>query len=241
MPIRSRAPARVLAGHRAVILRQVERRYFASANFRTHLQLSIAPILRCLNHEIRSLFTASALKQHTLPNRSFSRNATGHEPSYNRELVRTTRGGSNSIKHPGPPAPTVINSLTNDYATAALIRIFNRSKVSNEPGPDLRRFEAVTIRHGAQLISRIVTERNRLEETARRSFVTRVYREPAPVAKQAVSEPTIYESSVKRSASWGPPINQGGWPIDIENLTDQVVRSIDGRIVAHRERIGKVF
>jgi hypothetical protein len=135
----------------------------------------------------------------------------------------------------------VINSLTNDYASAAFIRIFNRSKVSNEPGSDLRRFAAVTIGHGARLINRIVTERNRLEETARRSFVTRVHREPVPVAKQAVSEPTIYESSVNRSASWGPPINQSGWPVDIEKLTDQVVRSIDGRIVAHRERIGKVF
>src|SRR5438552_1110672 len=87
MPIHSRAPARVLAGNRAVILKQVERRYFASANFRSYLQLSIAPILRCLNREIRSLFTASTLKQHTLLSRSFRQSATGRDPSYNRELV----------------------------------------------------------------------------------------------------------------------------------------------------------
>lgn len=30
-------------------------------------------------------------------------------------------------------------------------------------------------------------------------------------------------------------------PIDIEQLTDQVVRNIDNRIVAHRERLGRVF
>jgi hypothetical protein len=241
MPIRSRAPARVLAGNRAVIMKQVERRYFASANFRSYLRLSIAPILRCLNREIRSLSTASTWKKQTLLNRSFSQSPTGREPSSNRELVRMNRWDSHSIKHPGPPAPTVTNSSTNDYASSAFIRIFNRSKVSNEPGSDLRRFAAVTIRDGARLINRIVTERTRLEETARRSFVTRVNREAASAAKRAVSERTIYESSVNQSPGWEPPMNQSGWPIDIEKLTEQVVRSIDGRIVAHRERIGRVF
>lgn len=241
MPIRSRAPARVLAENRAFILKQVERRYFASANVRSHLQLSINPILRCLNREIRSLFTAATLKKHKLLNRSFSQNATGHEPSYKRNFVRTSRSDSHSIQHSGPPASTVINSSTNDHSSAAFIRIFNRSKVSNEPGSDLRRFAAVTIGHGARLINRIVTQRNRVDETARRSFVTRVNREAASAAKQAVSERTIYESSLNQSPGWRPPMNQSGWPIDIEKLTDQVVRSIDGRIVAHRERIGKVF
>lgn len=47
---------------------------------------------------------------------------------------------------------------------------------------------------------------------------------------------------------WGPSVGKPGFAkigapmsIDLDRLTDQVVRQIDNKIVAHRERMGKVF
>jgi len=47
---------------------------------------------------------------------------------------------------------------------------------------------------------------------------------------------------------WGPSVGKPGFAkmgppmsIDLDRLTDQVVRQIDSKIVAHRERMGKVF
>jgi len=239
MPVRSRALALVLAGNRPITLKEVERRYFASANFLSQIRLSIAPVLHCLNREVRSLFTGSTSKEYATLGHSFM-HKTIRRDGHSNEMVRTRRDFY-AVATPGASAQEIVHELTNDHYSSALVRIFDRFLVNGKPGSTVPRFEALVIRTGGQLIKRIVTERNRLEENVRPGLVTQVHRQNTLAVQHAVSERAISESSLNRNASWAPWTNQSGSPIDIEKLTEQVVRSIDGRIVAHRERIGKVF
>src|SRR6266404_5455704 len=112
MPIRSRAPARLLVGNRAVNLRQVERRYFASANFRWQIQLAIAPILRCVNRENRSLFTASTLKEYATLGHSFMQKTIKRD-RHSHELHRTNSypitGSSIDLKGAGAQTVPAFN------------------------------------------------------------------------------------------------------------------------------------
>jgi hypothetical protein len=239
MPIRSRGLRLVLVANRPITFEQVERRYFTSANFLSQIRLAIAPVLRCLNREVSSLFTRSTLKEYATLGHS-AMFQTIERDRYSNEMVRILR----EFHPPATPAAStqrIIQDLSNDHYSSALVRIFNRSLGSREPESAMRRFETFVTHSGLQLLKRIVTERSRLEESVRRGLVTRIHREITPAAQHTTSERTTYEPTPGRnttSASWA---NQSGLPIDIEKLTDQVVRNIDGRIVAHRERLGKVF
>ena len=92
------------------------------------------------------------------------------------------------------------------------------------------------------LFNRLVEKRQRIE-TQTPQMVVR-HKQPAVVT--AITP----ESSVAPNVRLAPGspansanLNFGGvsTPFDLENLTQQVVQRIDERIVAHRERLGKVF
>jgi len=239
MPVLSRGLALVLVANRPITFEHVERRYFASANFLSQIRLAIAPVLRCLNREVRSLFTRSTLKEYSTLGHS-AMLQTMRRDRYSNEMVRILRE-SHPPATPAASTQKIIRELSNDRYSATLVRIFNRSMLNREPETSVRRFETLVTRPGLQLIKRIVTERSRLEESVRRGSVTRVHRENTPTVQHTISERTAYESTPGRNTTSAAWLNQSTFPIDIEKLTDQVVRSIDGRIVAHRERVGRVF
>jgi hypothetical protein len=90
-----------------------------------------------------------------------------------------------------------------------------------------------------------------VEEHTRRELLSLVgpmpiYRSPpagsAPVAasqgiRQALGDELVGEEAAIRRPGAAP----GFAPIDVERLTDQVVRRIDEQILAYRERMGKAY
>jgi hypothetical protein len=103
---------------------------------------------------------------------------------------------------------------------------------------------------GSLLLRRLL-----LEEYTRRELPSLAG--PAPVHR---SPPVIVQESAPERRATGradrgepysgetelPAVRPGAAPagvaaLDVERLTDQVVRKIDERILAHRERVGKVF
>jgi hypothetical protein len=91
-------------------------------------------------------------------------------------------------------------------------------------------------------VRRVMEKCERVEERRMQSLVLR--RESrSPVAAVSGSKKEIIATS-----PWGPSVGKPGLamtdtqiPIDLNRLTDQVVHQIDSRIVAYRERMGKVF
>lgn len=92
-------------------------------------------------------------------------------------------------------------------------------------------------------VRRVLEKCERVEERPRQSLVLR--REvQAAVATTSDSRP----KEIIATSPWGISVGKSGFamtngqmPIDLNRLTDQVVRQIDSRMVAHRERMGMVF
>jgi hypothetical protein len=105
-------------------------------------------------------------------------------------------------------------------------------------------FESRLTQSSSQITRRITTERRRNEDF-RRSLTSRDYRSYESRTNIRPAETAVVASARTSKASLASPAHhsQTGetWPVDIERLTEQVVRSIDSRIVAHRERTGQLF
>jgi hypothetical protein len=120
--------------------------------------------------------------------------------------------------------------------SSPLMRVFGRD-VTTASAP---RVEAQLLSRGSQLYDRVLKGRRRIEENVRRNLVNREQHATGSATPKAIAENTVFESShTRRSGMPGPDFS--GWPIDIGRLTEQVVRNIDNRIIAHRERTGRVF
>jgi hypothetical protein len=88
---------------------------------------------------------------------------------------------------------------------------------------------------------RVSTQRSRLELRGPRASLV-LQRPPAGAAAEAGSAPHAPLAPAARAAEESRAVtSRGRSAIDIEQLTDQVVRSIDRRVIAHRERTGRVF
>ena len=100
-------------------------------------------------------------------------------------------------------------------------------------------FDSSVTRHSFALIRRVMDERRRIEDQTYR-VLTFQQRETTKDIRHV--EETVFHSardSNLRSVEKIAALTRT--PIDIEQLTEQVVRQIDNRIVAHNERFGKVF
>jgi hypothetical protein len=83
----------------------------------------------------------------------------------------------------------------------------------------------------------------RVEERRAQSFILRRDERVASTGR-----PTHEPKDSVTYSPWGTSVGKPGFAkigtpmsIDLDRLTDQVVRQIDNKIVAHRERMGKVF
>jgi hypothetical protein len=99
--------------------------------------------------------------------------------------------------------------------------------------------ETVLLEQSLRITRRVVDERRRVEERPRRTLVTREQRgDPRPTAavqETVMQSPRGLQVGAQGLAQTTAPV------IDIEQLTDRIVRNIDSRIIAHRERMGRLF
>ena len=96
------------------------------------------------------------------------------------------------------------------------------------------------MRGSVEILRRIIDERARVEARVHSILVMR--RPPMPVVNAAAVDTVIAQSpwGLKVGAPAMTP-QAGSSSVDIERLTEQVVRNIDRQIVAYRERMGRVF
>jgi hypothetical protein len=147
--------------------------------------------------------------------------------------------------HPPAEHQTLVFPAPDPGWHAPLKRVFARTQVEDV-------HESVTVSHvtreslferqSLQILRRVVEERQRVEAWVRGTIVTRQQQEWTSVVTAAQAREVVTHSPR------GPRVGAPGMAqvasspsVDIEQLTDQVVRHIDRRIVAHRERMGKAF
>ena len=240
--IRYHALGLILARNQLISRRQIEHRHHHSARLLSRIQLSIGPILlRFGDAATRLLLALPRSRDEKSPGgvtpESVDRGQrNGQHWSLNQLQLNQLQGAASTGA--GVPFRTSSAVRQDSSFQSPLMRVFDRE---SKPASDLTRFEARLVQRSLQLVTRVLTERRRLEEDVRRHFVSREQRVTPAVNNNAIAENTVFESSRTMRTGTDGPATPSGWPIDIEKLTEQVVRAIDGRIVAHRERLGRVF
>jgi hypothetical protein len=118
------------------------------------------------------------------------------------------------------------HEVTRQYASIVPVQTVAASESRIKPGPERERVELAA-------------------SSADREFAP-TYVRPTPAAPAATSIPVEITSAVigpmqkltePRSVESGV---QSWTPADIQRLTDQVLRSLDQRVIAHRERMGRI-
>ncbi|HEX5085206.1 MAG TPA: hypothetical protein VFY40_24480 [Blastocatellia bacterium] len=149
-------------------------------------------------------------------------------------------GGKTIAGRRGEPSP--IGAVEQIIRQSPLQRVFVRA-MDEESGGAAAAYriqrETLLIERSLRMTRRVVDERLRVEEPARRTLVARESRS-APRTTAAVRE-TAMQSPRGALVGARGMMQAAAPPIDIEQLTDRVVRNIDSRIIAHRERMGKLF
>ena len=117
-----------------------------------------------------------------------------------------------------------------------VLRVFARFH-ERDPGVMLRKllFE----NESQRVIERVSRDHTRVEQRTRGEMVIKTQTKPSAVTqdRQKELETQFASTPTTRSPSWPekPP------EINVEQLTEQVIRRIDHRITAYRERLGRAF
>ncbi|HUS09306.1 MAG TPA: hypothetical protein VMZ30_02480 [Pyrinomonadaceae bacterium] len=197
------------------------------------IRLSIGPILlRFSDTTIRSLRAPLAVTTETAGR--ITREFVYNTPPHSQQLLFNQH--QPLIPNTDVSFKTSAAELRDRLFQSPLLRVFERQATA---GSALPHFEARVLKRGLQLIDRVLIGRERVEETVRRILVSREQRASGSAATK-IPENKLFESPHSlRTAPAGP--DYSGGQIDLERLTEQVVRNIDSRIIAHRERTGRVF
>lgn len=215
-----------------------QRRQNFSLSVFPRIRISIEPILQQLGREeFQSLYQNSSLT--AVGNyqtwRSESRPARFVSFIYNTNQTATV---SNSATQNFLESNSVTNQrheLT-ELLHSPVARLFARTQ---------RRYHAVTwlkkllVQNESQTIAeRVVQEYTRVEHHRHRELVIR--KQSAPAAVTQVQQSALEQQFAPERA------HTRFWPekppeINVEQLTEQVIRKIDNRITAYRERLGRSF
>jgi hypothetical protein len=104
------------------------------------------------------------------------------------------------------------------------------------------RRESLFAQQSHQILRRVSEERQRVESWQQRNIVTRHRKELTSVITEAEAREVVMQSPRGLRVGGSGMAQMTSPPaVDIERLTDEVVRHIDRRIVAHRERLGRPF
>lgn len=141
---------------------------------------------------------------------------------------------------------TVIGrTVSGVFAQTALDRVFRRLVVreSETHTKGIVRQEALNI------VRRVTEERRRIEERSETATVLR-QQQPVTLSQEQMSELTgrspnqssatdRFGSNVRNADAMPTPFMTPN--LNLQQLTDHVIRQIDDRIIAHKERMGKLF
>lgn len=220
----------IFAQPQTMVFSRIERWRQAALTFSQQINLAINQILRQTDrHESPAPFAAQSQTIFALPaSTTDERGMVRRRSNDGRAMDGRSAGAREGFSDLQPPLKRVFARAGAEEASAAMM-------VSR------LRQETLLVQRSLQFSQRVVDERRRTEEQARRSLVIRQQRDAPKTTAGAAQEETVFQSPLgSRAGATG--MNQfAPLPIDIERLTDQVAQNIDRRIVAHRERMGRVF
>lgn len=126
----------------------------------------------------------------------------------------------------------------------ALDRVFRRLMIQEHE----TRTSGIIRKEALNIVHRVIEERRRVEERRQMPTVLRQQR-PASLSQEQMNELTGRSTNQAtaldrfggnmRSAEAMPPPAMPN--INLQQLTDHVIRQIDDRIIAHKERMGKLY
>lgn len=226
---RLRGLALVLARNQLINLHRVSRWYHKSPKLFSQLRLSLGPFFLRLPSDKAKVSFLRLTQQTFEPHRDSGAQSTELHGQFLAAQHFRSRA-STWLKRNESPDFMVLSPTT---------RVGTRlTEIIQE---QWSRFETRSMTQQFDLVNRVIDGRRRFEVQTRRNLINRDRWEHAKDANVR-REPTVIESEhTARSGSGHPNRMAGEWPLDLERLTDQVVRTIDSRIVAHRERTGNVF
>ncbi len=263
LALRHRNASFIFGKQQSGSFQQIERWHQATTRLLPLLRLSIGPVvLNFLNKGMR-LFAGpgSRLEQLRTTERHFTATTPAASTTENRhELTFRETRQSTSLERSNSLYRT-LHDFQSYQSQSAFLRVFTRLN-ENFRWLGSTRFETQLLRSNVQMVTRAINERKRLEDIRRSLAHSELLRLSRVVTHARSEEAKTFESThtttttarhTVQSAVTLPGVTDrpatltntthglATLPIDIDRLTDQVVSRIDGRIIAHRERIGKVF
>jgi hypothetical protein len=253
-----RGLAMLFARRATVVVSRLERGNQAVWRFTPHVRLAIhpfvhkalervAPVYRLLSDRRRSNGQATAAHEESTGR--FVRREAREESIgrfVRREVTASPVGtpslaGRAAVVHAAGPSPNALplERVVQRIAAEGVREIIDGSTRVVEP---------LAARESLQIAQRVTETGRRLEApAARRDLSLRTARPmvvvPPTAADLVAHAPQAGVLDQRQRGTRGPGVDldTGASPINIEQLTDQVVQAIDRRIVAHRERTGRLF
>jgi hypothetical protein len=204
------------------------------------INLAIGPIL--LNWIRRTTSPFVRPGQMNLVSLAFSateRGTADGQPSAGERTMDLRTFAATGIPHDSAKAGR--ESLGSSLQTP-LMRVFARTVAAGwDFGSYRQRYETLSVQRSLQLVKQRVDERRRIEEFVRQPVFMLPQRQAFKTLTNTIHEEVFQSPHGSKAGIAGMTGSAPLLPIDIDQLTDRVVRNIDGRIVAHRERTGRVF
>ncbi len=203
------------------------------------LQLSVSSILQQIAPmEFQSLFRNSAVfrsgdRREWRFLRQFVQTNQNRNLSVNRTLTQNLISESNSVVN-------VRHELT-QLSQSPVARFFARAQRSHHGAVVLKN---LLVEHDSQAIAeRVFREHSRVEQRRQREIIIR--KDNAPAAATNTRQNSL-EQQFASTKTETRPWARNAWPdrppeINVDQLTEQVIRKIDHRITAYRERLGRAF
>ena len=121
-----------------------------------------------------------------------------------------------------------------------IARVFARNARVRNHGDGNSRATKVRVLEQEALALRVISSHVRIEKLAQRTLVSA---RPAVVspAKQIEHPATVLEAAPVSPIGVKGRLGMDRSDFDLERLTDRVVRRLDDRLIAHKERLGKLF
>ena len=145
----------------------------------------------------------------------------------------------------GGPRPAVVPLYADTPVRRVIARAMLEETGETETVVRARATEALVLRESRRILHRVVEERKRVEQRVRHTGVVRESNNVGAASSPAVAG--TVQGPMQAHSPWGPGAGGPGMAqvpmpraVDIEGITDQVVRAIDHRLVAYRERMGQL-
>lgn len=140
---------------------------------------------------------------------------------------------------------TPVLNVADSYGQTALERVFRRLVVRESE----THTKGILTKEALNIVHRVTEERRRVEEQSHTATVLRQQRVVSLSQEQMnelngrstnqVSAVDRFGSNVRNAETMPPPFMTPN--LSLQQLTDHVIRQIDDRIIAHKERMGKLF